>query len=469
MDNKISEQLFGNQCTPAFERRGLMLDISRNRVPTMKWLKHLIDALQVLRYNELQLYTEHTCAYSAHSKVWEQASPITADEVRELDSYCSERGVELVPNQNSFGHMERWLRHDGYKHLAESPNGFEHPIAGWRDFGSTLYPSPESLEFVDTLYAELLPNFRSDKLNIGCDEPWELGQGLSRERIAKEGKHSVYLEFLGQLLSLAKRHGKQPQFWADIVLERPELVSQLPQGVTPVIWGYEADSPFPEQCQVVADAGFENSYYVAPGAGTWNSFGGRLDVARSNIENAASAGKRNLAQGLLLTAWGDNGHHQPNPTLFPSLILAAQAAWGHALCNDAQLADVIDRLFYPDEPKGNGRALCTLGHIDGTLPQPAPPSSFLHRAFFGNEDELNELVKLVSQEQLQAILEALEEVPTAQIDPEIQLGIDLDRYALERSLGIDFSKTRSSLKERFQELWLKRSRPGGLEESLGNF
>ena len=52
-----------------------MLDISRNRVPTMDWLKELIDVLSLLRYNELQLYTEHTFAYADHATVWKHASP----------------------------------------------------------------------------------------------------------------------------------------------------------------------------------------------------------------------------------------------------------------------------------------------------------------------------------------------------------------------------------------------------------
>ena len=95
-----------------------MLDISRNRVPTMDWLKELIDALALLHYNELQLYTEHTFAYQEHATVWEKASPMTAEEIREIDAYCRARGIELVPNQNSFAHLERWLRHAPYKHLA---------------------------------------------------------------------------------------------------------------------------------------------------------------------------------------------------------------------------------------------------------------------------------------------------------------------------------------------------------------
>ena len=281
---------------PAFERRGLMLDISRNRVPTMDWLKTLIDALALLRYNELQLYTEHTFAYQTHGTVWKQASPMTAAEIREIDAYCSARGIELVPNQNSFAHLERWLRHPDYKHLAECPDGFEHPIAGWRTFGGTLAPTAESAAFIDTLYQELLPNFKSKRLHIGCDEPWELGQGRSQMRVDREGKHLLYLEFLNRLFALAEKHQHQAQFWADIILERPDLVPQLPKNVTPVIWGYEADSPLSEHCRIVAQAGFENNFYVAPGAGNWNSFSGRLDVAEANIKLAAQEGPANMAQ-----------------------------------------------------------------------------------------------------------------------------------------------------------------------------
>ena len=115
--------------TALFARRGLMLDISRNRVPTIQTLHSLIDALQVLNYNELQLYTEHTFAFAEHKTVWQNASPMTAKEILQLDGYCAERGIELVPNQNSFGHMERWLKHADYKSLAECPEGFMHPLS----------------------------------------------------------------------------------------------------------------------------------------------------------------------------------------------------------------------------------------------------------------------------------------------------------------------------------------------------
>ena len=450
-----------------------MLDISRNRVPTMDWLKALIDALALLRYNELQLYTEHTFAYADHSTVWQHASPMTAEEIREIDAYCLERQIELVPNQNSFGHMERWLRHDAYKHLAECPDGFEHPIAGWRTFGGTLAPTEESAAFIDTLYTELLPNFNSRMLHIGGDEPWELGQGRSQERVAREGKHAVYLEFLNRLFALAEQHEHQALFWADIILERPDLVPALPKNVTPVIWGYDVDSPFAEQCRIVADAGFRSNFYVAPGAGTWNSFGGRLDVARTNIELAAKEGIAHGARGLLLTAWGDNGHHQPWPTLFPALIMAAQAAWGSPI-SEKQLPGQIDALFYPNAARGHGAAICALGKIDALLPQPAPPSSFLHSAFFATDAKLAEQLQATAPNTLKTVIDALDRIDTAGLDKEIALGVELNRTAAQRCLRIytgevsdpSVSGERAQCLERFETLWKKRSRSGGLNESL---
>lgn len=78
--------------------QGYQLDISRCKVPTMSTLFRMVDFLASLGYNQFQLYTEHTFAYSKHETVWREASPMTPDEIRALDSYCAERGIELVPN-----------------------------------------------------------------------------------------------------------------------------------------------------------------------------------------------------------------------------------------------------------------------------------------------------------------------------------------------------------------------------------
>src|SRR2546430_8694197 len=108
--------------------RGVMLDISRSKVPTMATLRSIVDRMADLKLNQLQLYMEHTFAYAGHEAVWAEASPMTADEMAELAAYCRARHVELVPNQNCLGHMERWLRHERYRPLAICPDGWTFPI-----------------------------------------------------------------------------------------------------------------------------------------------------------------------------------------------------------------------------------------------------------------------------------------------------------------------------------------------------
>jgi N-acetyl-beta-hexosaminidase len=69
---------------PNLPVRGFMLDISRCKVPTMATLTELVAQLAALRINQLQLYTEHTFAFPGHEVVWRDASPMTAEDFRQL-------------------------------------------------------------------------------------------------------------------------------------------------------------------------------------------------------------------------------------------------------------------------------------------------------------------------------------------------------------------------------------------------
>ncbi|HEX2737382.1 MAG TPA: glycoside hydrolase family 20 zincin-like fold domain-containing protein, partial [Acidimicrobiia bacterium] len=67
---------------PDLPVRGVMLDVSRDKVPTTDTLYALIDRLASWKVNQVQLYMEHTFAYHDHEDVWRAASPFTADEIR---------------------------------------------------------------------------------------------------------------------------------------------------------------------------------------------------------------------------------------------------------------------------------------------------------------------------------------------------------------------------------------------------
>lgn len=335
---------------PDFPNRGVLLDISRDKVPTMQTLYELVDLLCHWKINQLQLYTEHTFAYRNHKVVWEHASPMTGEQIMALDAYCRERFVELVPNQSSFAHLERWLKHREYLHLAER-----------EDYPFSLSPAvPGSIELIAELYDDLLPHFSSRQFNVNCDETFDLGSGKSKEMCERLGKSRVYLDFLLKIHSQVKKHGRTMQFWGDIILRSPELIPELPAGATAMVWGYEADHPFAEQCPKFAASGVP--FYVCPGTSSWNSIAGRTESAIGNLRNAAENGLAHGAIGYLNTDWGDNGHWQPLPVCYPGYAYGAAMSWATKTNKNCDLAAVLDHHAFEDKAAVMGKIVCDLGN-----------------------------------------------------------------------------------------------------------
>ncbi len=350
---------------PDFARRGVMLDISRGRVPKLETLLDLAEKLADFKINELQLYTEHTFAYQKYKRIWQSWGALTGKEMQILDARCRELGIDLVPNQNSFGHLRYFLEDPQLKKLAELKAPYE---AETRDFlrrPTTLAPNhPGTLPFLRGLYDELLPNFSSHYFNIGGDETWDLGKGQSQALCAAKGKGRVYLDFLKKLHQEVSARNRKMMFWGDIVLKYPKLLPELaalgvppsggsgkpPKGGTPNLialnWGYEADHPFAKEAARFAKA--KIPFYVCPGTSTWQTLIGKHDHALANLRAAAKAGKQFGAAGLLNTDWGDGGHPQPLAVSWPLFAAGAALAWNARALDEQQLLAVLSRDVFED-------------------------------------------------------------------------------------------------------------------------
>ena len=332
---------------PDFARRGVMLDISRGRVPKLESLLDLAEKLADLKINELQLYTEHTFAYQKYKRIWQSWGALTAKEIKTLDARCRRMGIDLVPNQNSFGHLRYFLEDARLKNLGELSEPF---LAETKDFlrrPTTLAPNhPDSLPFLRGLYDELLPNFSSKFFNIGGDETWDLGKGQSKKLCATKGQGRVYLDFLKQLHREVSARDRKMMFWGDITLKHPALIRELPANVIAMNWGYEANHPFAKEAARFAKA--KTPFYICPGTSTWQTLIGKHDNALANLRAAAKAGKKFGAIGFLNTDWGDGGHPQPLAVSWPLFAAGAALAWNTKTLDEKVLAKVLSRDVFED-------------------------------------------------------------------------------------------------------------------------
>ncbi|MEO0594686.1 MAG: family 20 glycosylhydrolase [Chloroflexota bacterium] len=482
---------------PDFPQRGFMLDISRDRVPTMDTLYQLIDDLAHLKINHLQLYIEHTFAYPNHEQVWELASPITSEELLQLDRYCRERHIHLVPNQNSLGHMERWLKHPDYKQLAEMPDGFE--IFGeWRS-PSTLNPlDPQSIELISELYKYLLPHFSSSLFNVGCDEPWELGQGKSKEAVAERGGN-VYLDWLLKLHALVASHERKMMVWGDIIIKYPDLISELPEDIIVMEWGYEATHPFDANCKKYADANIP--FYDCPGTSSWNALTGRADNTIENLKSAAKYGLQHGAIGYLITDWGDKGHWQPLVASYIGIAYGAGVSWCYQTNHDVDLATALNHHLYHDTSETMGDLTMQLANIYKQIKPEHINGQVLAYALQWKQAELQQRLAQVEEwdgtdkadispdnlrdtiTQLHTLRQKLSHARIHRSDSDLiilewQQATDLLIHGAEWLLmlqGVDEitpiiqKRKLQQLMMTQRDLWLKRSRRGGLEDSMQRF
>ena len=471
---------------PDLAIRGVMLDVSRDKVPTMATLTALIDRLAGWKINQLQLYMEHTFAYRGHADVWANASPFTTEEIAQLDRFCAERHVELVPNQNCLGHMERWLRHDRYRQLAIRPEGHTSKSGRWWP-PTTMDPAnPASLELVRELLAELLPCFSSRRVHVGLDEPWE----LTADRIGD------YQDYIRRLRAAPETQGRDLLLWGDILANHAGAASELPEGVTICEWGYEEWWPFASRAEALAATG--RPFWLCPGTSSWLSVVGRTSNAIANNRGAVEAALATGATGVLNTDWGDCGHLQYLPVSEPGLAAGAAFSWCLAANSDLNaesLAAALDVHCFDDPSAVLARTLLTLGDAHRRVDVQVPNMSILCLPLYQPGMRLGDgatsgVAAADFAKAEGAIGDAVDALSLARPDrddgalvvEELRAGADLvtllcrDSQArleadgslaeVPRATRRDLATRLEPMLEQHRALWLARNRPGGLADSV---
>ena len=127
-----------------------------------------------------------------------------------------------------------------------------------------------------------------------------------------------------------------------------------------MVWGYEANHPFSEQCPKFAASGVQ--FYVCPGTSSWNSIAGRTENAIENLRNAAENGLAHGAIGYLNTDWGDNGHWQPLAVSYLGYAYGAAVSWGRQSNQNNQLPQALDLHAFRDKAGVFGQLVYDLGN-----------------------------------------------------------------------------------------------------------
>ncbi|MCA1591981.1 MAG: beta-N-acetylhexosaminidase [Acidobacteria bacterium] len=352
---------------PTMRWRAVSDDISRGPVPTVEYVKRQLRTFAYFKLNMHSFYMEHTFASEAHPLVAPEGGSLMPAEIRELVAYARRYHIELVPEQQTFGHLHKALKLEKYNELAEVP------------YGDVLSPQQEgSYKLVADLYKELDGLFPGKFFHIGADETFELGEGQSRDEVKAKGVGAVYFEHLRRVREILQPYRRRLMFWGDIALNHPDLIGSVPKDMIVMNWTYGPRDSYAARIKPFKDAGLDQ--FVCPGVQSWNQIFPNTEAAVVNISNFVRDGQAVGALGMMNTTWDDDGEALFEMNWY-AIALGAAASWESAPLDVSKFDAKFDWSFFRHDGDELTKAIRALGSVNKVLGTGASDAEFWRNPF----------------------------------------------------------------------------------------
>ncbi len=228
---------------PIFTFNGAMADVSRNAVLNVKSVKHMLRKMALMGLNAYMLYTEDTYEIEGRPYFGHMRGRYTKAELKELDAYAADLGIELIPCIQTLGHLNthlRWKAAGSYKDTATV----------------MLVGADATYELIEDMLKTCKECFTTRRIHLGLDETMDLGLGAYLKKNGYRIGHEIYLEHLNKVTKMALDHGFAPMMWSDMffrfagknipgyydyhpdVVMTDEIAALVPKGVQQVFWDY---------------------------------------------------------------------------------------------------------------------------------------------------------------------------------------------------------------------------------------
>ncbi|MEO6916173.1 MAG: beta-N-acetylhexosaminidase [Chitinophagaceae bacterium] len=296
-----------NMCTAqtkeagGFAVRGYHIDL-RIQVIKLPALKALASKLKANGINTLVVEWEATYPFEKYPVIRNRYA-YTKEEIRSFMKHCDSLQLDVIPLQQSFGHVEYILRNYRFANLREDS----------RDFSQVCPVEEEGNRALFTdLFRELADTHSSKYIHIGGDETYLLGHcEKCKKKAAEEGLSKLYIDHIRMLCDIVIKLGKRPVLWADIALKHPEAIKLLPRETVFIDWNYGWELNRFGNLDNLLNKGYEVWGAPAIRSSTDNYYLSQWQLHLNNLKDFIPAARRLGYKGMILTSWSTNGIFNP--------------------------------------------------------------------------------------------------------------------------------------------------------------
>ncbi|MEI2465669.1 beta-N-acetylhexosaminidase [Niallia taxi] len=346
LENYQKSKEFDKQETPQFTMSGVMLDASRNAVPTVTEVKKLLEHMALIGLDTLMLYTEDTYEVKEYPYFGYMRGRYTHKELKECDQYAEKLGIDMIPCIQTLGHMREGIKWNYASAIKDTDD-------------ILLVDEPKTYEFLESCLKAVSEPFRTNRIHIGMDETFQLGLGKYLEKHGYEHHIDLMNRHLKQVVGITNKLGLKPMIWSDMYFPlfadnspymdedgniRKDILRNIPD-VEYVYWNYYRKE------QEVYEKDFQKHKLLgtkpifAGGAWTWNGLAPNYGKAIVTTNAALAACKKEGIDEIFVTLWGDNGAETPISTAYPLLQLFAEHTYRNGVTRD----EVAERFAFCGE------------------------------------------------------------------------------------------------------------------------
>ncbi|KAJ1938326.1 hypothetical protein FBU59_004473, partial [Linderina macrospora] len=336
-DQSLRAPTFSIKEKAQFENLALMIDCSRNGVLTVKNLYAMLRNMALMGYNMLQLYTEDTYKVPGEPFFGYLRGGYTQDELRAVDDYAFNMGIEVVPCIQTLGHLGQMLQWPRYANLRDTSEVI-------------LSKLPETYEFLEKLISTVSAPLRSKRIHIGMDEAYGVGEGRFRSIFGTQEGTEIFVDHLARVHGICKKYSLKPMIWSDMLFclaaknnalyayydqsNNPADAFNKVEGIPPeidlVFWDYYHTVPeiYARKIQQHRELGCTNPW-MAGAAWTWSRHWCYLPFSFESTRASMTAAKSPMGsvKSYMLTIWGDEGNECDFFSALPVLLYVSHQAY----------------------------------------------------------------------------------------------------------------------------------------------
>ncbi len=290
--------VFANSSVTDFAVKGIYIDL-RTQVMTVPALKTVAKKAAAEGINTLIMEYEATFPFDKHATLC-NSYHFTVGEITEFVAYCSSLGIDVIPLQNCFGHCEYILQHDRYAQLRESKN----------DMSQVCPLSKQAKQVFGEIFQEVARLHPSPYFHIGADETRLLGHcKYCKQKVNDEGISKLFVDYVKEMCELVIGMGKTPLIWADMILQYPEALNELPSGIIVVDWNYGWNPYHFGNIDALIERGLTVWGASALRSSPDNIYLTQWNKHFENLETFLSFAREHGYKGIINTSWSTSGRY----------------------------------------------------------------------------------------------------------------------------------------------------------------